>query len=263
MNSAVLRIEDLHKSFGSLEVLHGVELTVAAGEVVVLIGPSGCGKSTLLRCINYLETPTRGRIWFDGDWLGEKMVNGRLVPCSEHELNRQRARIGMVFQRFNLFPHMTALGNVARPLMLVKKISRPQAVEVAERLLDRVGLLEKRDVYPHRLSGGEQQRVAIARALAMEPTLMLFDEATSALDPELVGEVLAVMSELASEGKTMLVVTHEMDFAREVAHRVIFMDEGAIVEEGPPSKVFHQPASPRAQKFLSKVLRREEGKGSA
>ncbi len=262
MNSELLRIEDLHKSFGGLEVLRGIDLKVDIGEVVVLIGPSGCGKSTLLRCINYLESPTSGKIWFDGDWLGQKSVNGRLVARSEHELDRQRERIGMVFQRFNLFPHMSAIGNVIQPLVLVKQVPRSQATETAERLLSRVGLFDKKDVYPHRLSGGEQQRVAIARALAMEPLLMLFDEATSALDPELVDDVLSVMFDLAAEGKTMLVVTHEMDFASEVASRVVFMDEGLVIEEGPPSKMFQLPESPRAQKFLSKVLRRQGRKPS-
>lgn len=255
MSNPILRIEGLHKSFGPLQVLKGIDLEVNPGEVVVVIGPSGCGKSTLLRCLNYLEAPTGGRIWFKGELLGQKEVGGRTIARPERELNLQRARIGMVFQRFNLFPNMTALGNVIEAPMHVRKLPRSQAVEIGQRLLDRVGLPDKKDEYPHRLSGGQQQRVAIARALAMEPDLMLFDEATSSLDPELVGEVLQVMKDLARDGMTMMVVTHEMAFAREVAHRVVFLDGGVITEEGPPSIIFDNPTQPRTREFLRKVLR--------
>jgi polar amino acid transport system ATP-binding protein len=255
MSEPILRIEGLRKSFGTLEVLKGVHLEVRPGEVVVVIGPSGCGKSTLLRCVNCLEQPTAGHVRFRGETVGFREAGGQLVPCPERELDAQRARIGMVFQRFNLFPHMTALGNVIEAPLRVKRLPRREAEELGGRLLARVGLLDKRDEYPHRLSGGQQQRVAIARALAMQPDLMLFDEATSALDPELVGEVLAVMQDLARDGMTMLVVTHEMEFARGVAHRVVFLDGGVIVEEGPPAQVFDNPTHPRTREFLSKVRR--------
>jgi polar amino acid transport system ATP-binding protein len=204
--------------------------------------------------LNYLEVPTSGRIYFKGELVGQKEVDGALKPRPEAELNRQRARIGMVFQRFNLFPHKTALGNVIEAPMTVKGLSRQQATAVGERLLTRVGLAEKKHEYPARLSGGQQQRVAIARALAMEPELMLFDEATSALDPELVGEVLAVMQDLAREGMTMVVVTHEIGFAREVANRVVFMDGGVVVEQGEPAAVLGAPQHPRTREFLRKVL---------
>lgn len=250
----VLRIEGLIKSFGKLEVLKGIDLTVAEGEVVAVIGPSGSGKSTLLRCLNWLEIPTAGRIVFDGQRLGQAESGDRVRDLPEAKLNAQRARIGMVFQRFNLFPHMTALGNVIEAPMRVRGLSRAEAVKVGERLLARVGLAEKRDEYPARLSGGQQQRVAIARALAMEPRLMLFDEATSALDPELVGEVLQVMQDLAKEGMTMVVVTHEIGFAREVAQRVVFMDGGVVVEQGAPQAVLGNPQHPRTKEFLRKVL---------
>lgn len=250
----VIRVESLHKRFGTLAVLKGIDLTIAPGEVVVIIGPSGSGKSTLLRCLNYLEPPSSGRVWFKGELLGQREVNGRLVPRPEVQLNRQRAHIGMVFQRFNLFPHMTALGNVIEAPVQVKSIPRARAAELGLGLLNRVGLSDKTDEYPPRLSGGQQQRVAIARALAMEPDLMLFDEATSALDPELVGEVLQVMKDLARDGMTMAVVTHEMGFAREVADRVVFMDGGVVVEEGSPSAIFANPTHPRTQEFLRKVL---------
>jgi polar amino acid transport system ATP-binding protein len=255
MSDPVLCVEGLRKSFGPLEVLRGVNLQVRPGEVVVVIGPSGCGKSTLLRCINHLEEPTDGRVRFRGETIGRDEVGGRLVPCPEWRLDAQRARIGMVFQRFNLFPHMTALGNVIEAPRRVKGLPPREAEELGGRLLARVGLSDKRDEYPQRLSGGQQQRVAIARALAMHPELMLFDEATSSLDPELVGEVLQVMRDLARDGMTMLVVTHEMQFAREVAHRVVFLDGGVIVEEGPPAAVFDNPRHPRTREFLSKVLR--------
>ncbi len=251
----ILRIEALHKYFGKLEVLKGIDLTVRQGEVVAVIGPSGSGKSTLLRCINYLEQPTSGKINFNGELVGQKQAaDGRLVALGERQLNAQRARIGMVFQRFNLFPHMTVLGNVIEAPIQVKGVSRAEAVKAGEKMLARVGLSEKRDEYPVRLSGGQQQRVAIARALAMEPHLMLFDEATSALDPELVGEVLAVMKDLALGGMTMVVVTHEMGFAKEVASRVVFMDGGVVVEEGPSKDVIDRPRHARTKEFLRKVL---------
>jgi polar amino acid transport system ATP-binding protein len=254
MNEPIIRVQGLHKSFGEREVLRGIDLEIASGEVVVIIGPSGCGKSTLLRCLNYLEAPTQGRIWLRGELLGRQEKNGRLVPRPEPEVDRQRTHIGMVFQRFNLFPHMTALGNVIEAPMRVKGLPRARAEEIGLRLLERVGLLERKDEYPARLSGGQQQRVAIARALAMEPEVMLFDEATSALDPELADEVLQVMQTLAREGMTMLIVTHEMDFAREVAHRVVVLDAGTVLEQGPPSVIFSQPSQPRTREFLRKVL---------
>ncbi len=250
----ILQIENLHKHFGSLEVLKGIDLTVQPGEVVVVIGPSGSGKSTLLRCINYLEQPTKGRILFKGEEVGARWVGDRLVPLPERVLDKQRTHMGMVFQRFNLFPHMTALQNVIEAPIQVKKMDRKQAEELGMRLMTQVGLADKRDEYPSRLSGGQQQRVAIARALAMEPDVMLFDEPTSALDPELVGEVLQVMKDLARQGMTMVVVTHEMGFAREVGDRVLFMDGGVVVEEGKPEQIFSNPQHPRTRDFLRKVL---------
>ena len=251
----MVRCVDVHKRFGRLEVLRGVDLEVGRGEVVVLIGASGSGKTTLLRCINHLEKLDSGRIYVDGELVGYREVKGRLVEDSEQEVARKRSAIGMVFQRFNLFPHLTALGNVMEALMRVKKIPRKRAEETGRALLAKVGLADKLDAHPSRLSGGQQQRVAIARALAMEPKLMLFDEPTSALDPELVGEVLEVMKSLARDmGMTMVVVTHEMGFAREVANRVVFMDEGVILEEGPPEELFRSPLHERTRAFLSKVL---------
>ncbi|MDC0713667.1 amino acid ABC transporter ATP-binding protein [Stigmatella sp. ncwal1] len=254
MSEPIIRVEGLRKSFGPREVLRGIDLEVARGEVVVLIGPSGCGKSTLLRCLNYLEVPTQGRVWLRGELLGRQEKDGRLVARPEAEVDLQRTRVGMVFQRFNLFPHMTALGNVIEAPMRVKGMPRARAEALGLRLLERVELLDRKDEYPVRLSGGQQQRVAIARAMAMEPEVMLFDEATSALDPELADEVLQVMQGLAQEGMTMLVVTHEMGFAREVAHRIIVLEEGRILEQGPPSVVFTQPSQPRTREFLRKVL---------
>ena len=250
----MVRAERVHKRFGRLEALRGIDLTVAPGEVTVIIGPSGSGKSTFLRCINHLEQISAGRLWVDGELVGYRQDGDRIHELREREVARRRAAIGMVFQRFNLFPHMTALQNVTEAPVRVKGISSSVAQAAARRLLDRVGLAGKIDCYPAELSGGQQQRVAIARALAMEPKLMLFDEATSALDPELVGEVLAVMRGLAADGMTMVVVTHEMGFAREVGHHLVFMDDGAVVEEGPPRQVFAEPREPRTRAFLSKVL---------
>ena len=250
----MVRSLDVYKRFGRLEVLRGVSMDVARGEVVVLIGASGSGKTTFLRCINHLERVDGGRIYVDGQLVGYREKDGRLVEDSEREVARKRAAIGMVFQRLNLFPHLSALGNVIEAPIRVKKVPRKQAEEAGRELLAKVGLADKLRVYPSQLSGGQQQRVAIARALAMQPKLMLFDEPTSALDPELVGEVLDVMKSLAREGMTMIVVSHEMGFAREVADRMVFMDEGVVVEEGPPEEMFLRPKQPRTQAFLSKIL---------
>jgi polar amino acid transport system ATP-binding protein len=254
MSEPMVRSLDVHKRFGRLEVLRGVNMEVASGEVVVLIGPSGSGKTTFLRCINHLERVDGGRIYVDGELVGYRERNGRLVEDGEREVARKRAAIGMVFQRFNLFPHLSAMGNVIEAPIRVKKVSRKEAEEAGREMLAKVGLADKLRVYPSQLSGGQQQRVAIARALAMQPKLMLFDEPTSALDPELVGEVLDVMKSLAREGMTMIVVSHEMGFAREVADRAVFMDEGVVVEEGPPEEMFLRPVQPRTQAFLSKIL---------
>ena len=251
---AMIRCDDVHKRFGRTEVLRGITCDIAKGEVVVVAGPSGSGKSTLLRCINHLERVDKGRIYVDGQPVGYREVNGKFVEKSEREVARMRAAIGMVFQRFNLFPQLTALGNVTDAPIHVRKIGRSQAMEAGRAMLQKVGLGDKIDSYPGQLSGGQQQRVAIARALAMEPKVMLFDEPTSALDPELVGEVLEVMKSLARDGMTMIVVTHEMGFAREVADRVMLIDEGIIVEEGPPEEFFNNPSHDRTKLFLSKIL---------
>ncbi|MEE1650789.1 amino acid ABC transporter ATP-binding protein [Brachybacterium sp. J144] len=253
----LIRLDGIHKTFGDLHVLKGCDLAVAAGEVTVLIGPSGSGKSTLLRCINQLEEPTAGRVLIDGVVQGyetETLPDGRWQKLSSSRIAQQRSRIGMVFQRFHLFPHMTALQNVMEAPVQVLGRSTAEAREAALGLLERVGLADRADHYPSELSGGQQQRVAIARALAMEPELMLFDEPTSALDPELVAEVLTVLKELAEGGMTMIVVTHEMGFAREVADRVVFMDDGRIVEQGTPEQVIDQPQSDRLKGFLASVL---------
>ena len=244
MTEPLVRLEAVHKWFGSLHVLKGVDLSVSAGEVVCVIGPSGSGKSTLLRCVNLLEEPTSGQVWFEGVDITDVRTN----------LNAVRTRIGIVFQAFNLFPHKTARENVTLALEKVLDMPRDRAGEIADAELAHVGLAPKADAYPGQLSGGQQQRVAIARALAMKPKLMLFDEVTSALDPELVKEVLDVMRRLASEGMTMIVVTHEMGFAREVSNRVIFIDEGQILEEGPPTQVLSSPQHPRTKTFMSKIL---------
>ena len=239
----MISVRNLKKSFGSVEVLKGVNLDIAEKEVVVIIGPSGSGKSTLLRCLNYLEKPTDGEITVDGMTLG-----------GSTDINKVRAEVGMVFQRFNLFPHMTVMENITLAPMGVRGVAAQEAVEDAFRLLRKVGLYDRAEAYPEQLSGGQQQRVAIARALAMKPKVMLFDEPTSALDPEMVKEVLEVMKELAREGMTMAVVTHEMGFAREVGDRVLFVDQGVIMEEGAPEEIFSRPKGERTKEFLSKIL---------
>jgi polar amino acid transport system ATP-binding protein len=249
----VVQIEKVNKYFGSLHVLKDIDLTVARNEAVVIIGPSGSGKSTLLRCINHIEKINSGRISVNGRLIGYYEKNGRLVEDSEKNIAQHRAEIGMVFQRFNLFPHLTAWENIIEAPTNVRKIPREEAEADAKRLLERVGLLEKRDKYPNQLSGGQQQRIAIARALAMKPSLMLFDEPTSALDPEMIGEVLDVMKELAHE-ITMLVVSHEMGFARAAANRIIFIDEGRIIEDTTPDDLFSNPREERTKTFLSKIL---------
>jgi polar amino acid transport system ATP-binding protein len=254
MVTPMVRAERVFKRFGKVEALRGVDLTVQPGEVTVVIGPSGSGKSTFLRCINHLEQLSAGRLWVDGELVGYREEGDAIHELREREVARRRAAIGMVFQRFNLFPHMTALENVTEAPVRVKRLPPARAEADARRLLDRVGLADKIGCYPAELSGGQQQRVAIARALAMDPKLMLFDEPTSALDPELVGEVLAVMRGLAADGMTMIVVTHEMGFAREVGHHLVFMDEGVVVEEGPPRQMFAEPCQDRTRAFLSKVL---------
>jgi polar amino acid transport system ATP-binding protein len=250
----MVRAENVHKYFGRLEVLKGIDLEVRSGEVCCVIGPSGSGKSTFLRCINHLEKVNAGRIWVDGDLIGYRERGGKLHEMREKEVAAQRRSIGMVFQRFNLFPHMTVLENVMEAPLRVHGESRAQVRQRATELLHRVGLKDKIHVYPNRCSGGQQQRVAIARALAMRPKLMLFDEPTSALDPELVGEVLDVMKDLARDGMTMIVVTHEIGFAREVGDSLIFMDDGVVVEAGVPRDVIANPQHERTQAFLAKVL---------
>ena len=239
----MIDIENLRKSFGDVEVLKGINLTIKEKEVVVIIGPSGSGKSTLLRCMNYLEEPTSGEVSVDG-----------IVLDGEANINKVREEVGMVFQRFNLFPHMTVLQNIMLAPIKVRHVAKQEAEETARKLLARVGLADKADAYPSQLSGGQQQRVAIARALAMKPKVMLFDEPTSALDPEMVGEVLDVMRKLAEEGMTMVIVTHEMGFAREVGDRLLFVDDGRIIEQGDPKEVFEHPQEERTRLFLSKVL---------
>ncbi|WP_353081384.1 amino acid ABC transporter ATP-binding protein [Tessaracoccus lapidicaptus] len=250
----MVEAKGVHKFFGDLHVLKGVDLTVGRGEVCVILGPSGSGKSTLIRCINELEQISAGRMFVDGELMGLREVGGRLHRLNDQEIARQRAKIGMVFQRFNLFPHMTALENVMEAPRQVRRVPKADAERVARDQLARVGLSDRADHYPAQLSGGQQQRVAIARALAMEPELMLFDEPTSALDPELVGEVLGVMQELAASGMTMIVVTHEVGFAREVADQVVFMDDGVVVERGTPDEVIDAPQQQRTRDFFAKVL---------
>ena len=252
--SEMVRAELVCKSFGALQVLKGVTLSVDRGQVLVLVGPSGSGKSTFLRCINHLETVSAGRLYVDGELVGYRERAGKLHEMSPREAAKQRRDIGMVFQHFNLFPHRTALDNIIESPVHVKGVKKAAALERARELLSQVGLAGKEEAYPAQLSGGQQQRVAIARALAMEPKLMLFDEPTSALDPELVGEVLAVMKKLAAAGMTMVVVTHEMGFAREVADQLVFMDGGVIVESGAPREVLSNPQQERTKAFLSKVM---------
>ncbi|MGJ7490096.1 amino acid ABC transporter ATP-binding protein [Variovorax sp. ZT4R33] len=249
----IVRAVDLRKNFGDFVALQGITLDIAAGEVLCVIGPSGSGKSTFLRCINQLETVTGGALWVDGELVGYRRAGNKLHALSENEIARQRLKTGMVFQRFNLFPHLTVLENVIEGPLRVQRRPRDEVVAEARTLLERVGLAHKSDGFPIDLSGGQQQRVAIARALAMRPKLMLFDEPTSALDPELVGEVLSVMRDLATSGMTMVVVTHELGFARDVATRVMFMDKGQVVETGVPEQVLSDPQHPRTREFISAV----------
>jgi polar amino acid transport system ATP-binding protein len=253
-NTPMVKAEGVCKNFGALKVLKGVTLEIGRGQVLVLIGPSGSGKSTFLRCINHLEQVNGGRLYVDGELIGYRERGDKLHEMPPREAARQRRDIGMVFQHFNLFPHRTALGNIVEAPIRVKGVKKGDAVERARDLLRQVGLPEKADAYPAQLSGGQQQRIAIARALAMDPKLMLFDEPTSALDPELVGEVLGVMKKLATEGMTMVVVTHEMGFAREVADQLVFMDAGVILESGAPREVLAKPQHERTKAFLSKVM---------
>lgn len=243
-NDILIQVNNLQKNFGDNEVLKDINATIKKGEVIVIIGPSGSGKSTFLRCLNLLEMPTGGSVIFEGVDITDK-------NC---DINLHRQKMGMVFQQFNLFPHLTAIENITLAPINVKGLSKQEAKRIAEKLLDKVGLLDRADSYPRQLSGGQKQRIAIVRALAMEPDVMLFDEPTSALDPEMVGDVLEVMKELAAEGMTMAVVTHEMGFAREVGHRVLFMEDGIIKEEGPPKQIFQNPTNPRTKEFLNKVL---------
>ena len=254
LGDVIMDATDVHKHFGKLHVLKGVSLEVRQRETVCIIGPSGSGKTTFIRCINHLEKIDSGRIEVNGHLIGYREQNGKLAEDSERNIARQRTQIGMVFQRFNLFPHKTALENVTEAPVQVLGVPKDKAAADAEMLLTRVGLGDKCGTYPGKLSGGQQQRVAIARALAMKPALMLFDEPTSALDPEVIGEVLAVMEELAHEGMTMIVVTHEMGFAREAADRVVMMDDGSIIEAGPPEHFFEAPEQERTKQFLSKIL---------
>ncbi|MCT9106945.1 amino acid ABC transporter ATP-binding protein [Streptomyces mirabilis] len=264
---AAVEVRDVHKWYGAQRVLNGVELTVRPGEVTVILGPSGSGKSTLLRVINHLEKPEIGHVSLNGELIGVRRHGkrsamgvppaegwGRLKELTERAILAQRGRIGFVFQNFNLFPHLTVLDNVAAAPVATRRLKRPEARELARTLLDRVGLADKADAYPRQLSGGQQQRVAIARALALRPGVILFDEPTSALDPELVGEVLAVIKDLATSGTTLVIVTHEIGFAREVADRIVFLDEGRVVEQGSPTEVLDHPTHERTRDFLSKVL---------
>jgi polar amino acid transport system ATP-binding protein len=252
----MVRVERLRKSFGGHVVLRDISVDVARGEVVALIGASGSGKTTLLRCVNVLETPDRGRVFVNGAPMGVHLPDGRFAPLKERVLTARRGEIGMVFQRFNLFPHMTAAENIMLGPTVARRVAKAEAREQAIALLAKVGLGDRGDAYPAQLSGGQQQRVAIARALAMKPQLMLFDEPTSALDPELVGEVLDTIRRLANDGMTMMIVTHEMEFAREVADRVLFLDQGAILEEGSPAEIFGRPQHARTRAFLQRVLQR-------
>lgn len=250
----IIKVENLHKSFHSLHVLKGIDLEVKKGEIVSVIGPSGSGKSTLLRCLNHLEVADKGSISFEGQYIAKADSSGKAVYKSNKEVLAICSSLGMVFQNFNLFPHKSVMQNIIEAPVMVKGVSKEAATAKAVELLDKVGLLEKKDAYPNQLSGGQKQRVAIARALAMEPEIMLFDEPTSALDPELIGEVLQVIKKLAEERMTMVIVTHEMNFAREISDRIIFMDDGQIVASGAPDDIFVNPEHPRIQTFLNKVL---------
>lgn len=254
MTTPMISAENVHKSFGQFEVLKGIDLEVQRGEVACLLGPSGSGKSTFLRCVNHLDKITAGRLYVDGELVGYREKNGILYEISEKQAAQQRSDIGMVFQSFNLFPHRTVIENIIEAPMQVKRVPEDKARKRAMELLEEVGLAAKADNFPVQLSGGQQQRVAIARAVAMDPKLMLFDEPTSALDPELVGEVLRVMKDLAAQGMTMLVVTHEMGFAREVADKIFFMDGGVVLESGTPAEVLDNPQQPRTKEFLSSLL---------
>ncbi|WP_411703247.1 amino acid ABC transporter ATP-binding protein [Corynebacterium sp. LaCa142] len=254
MNTPMISAQNVHKSFGQFEVLKGIDLEVQPGEVACLLGPSGSGKSTFLRCVNHLDKATAGRLYVDGELIGYREKNGILYEISEKQAAQQRSDIGMVFQSFNLFPHRTVIENIIEAPMQVKKVPEDKTRKRAMELLEEVGLASKADNFPVQLSGGQQQRVAIARAVAMDPKLMLFDEPTSALDPELVGEVLRVMKDLAAQGMTMLVVTHEMGFAREVADKIFFMDGGVVLESGTPAEVLENPQQPRTKEFLSSLL---------
>ena len=255
MAESAIVVEDLHKSFGTLEVLKGVSLSADEHEVVSILGSSGSGKSTLLRCINLLETPTSGDVYVRGELIEMQNKRGDIIPVDQKQVDRIRSKVAMVFQQFNLWSHMTVLQNVLEAPVHVLRIPKPEATERAESVLKRVGMLDRKDYYPAHLSGGQQQRAAIARALAMEPDVMLFDEPTSALDPELVGEVLRVMRSLAEEGRTMLVVTHEMGFAREVSNKVMFLHDGLVECSGPPKQVFENPDSERFRQFLAGTLK--------
>ena len=255
MNSPLLRLENIHKNFGDLEVLKGIDLTLEKGKKVAVIGPSGCGKSTLLRCINYMEIPSSGHVYMEGELFGERKIENTFGKLSSTELAKQRSQIGMVFQSFNLWPHLTAINNVALGPTVVNQMPKNEAYELAKSMIEKVHLTPKINEYPERLSGGQQQRVAIARALAQQPKLMLFDEPTSALDPELIGEVLNVIQELASEGRSMVLVTHEINFARELADHIIFLHDGIIIEEGPPSEVIDNPKNERLKTFLNQIVK--------
>jgi polar amino acid transport system ATP-binding protein len=250
----LVEIHNVHKAFHGVEVLKGIDLTVAPGEVVALLGPSGSGKSTLLRTINHLESVDTGSVTVDGEFIGYELRNGKLHELREREILQRRTQVGIVFQNFHLFPHLTALENVTEAPLALKRLTKNAARDLAVSLLERVGLAHKTDAYPRQLSGGQQQRVAIARALALQPKVLLFDEPTSALDPELVGEVLDVIRDLAKLGTTLVIVTHEIGFAREVADRVVFLDQGRIVEQGPPDEVLTRAQHPRTREFLAKVL---------
>ena len=255
MNSPLLRLENIHKNFGDLEVLKGIDLTLEKGKKVAVIGPSGCGKSTLLRCINYMEIPSSGHVYMEGELFGERKIENTFGKLSSKELAKQRSQIGMVFQSFNLWPHLTAINNVALGPTVVNQMPKNEAYELAKSMIEKVHLTPKINEYPERLSGGQQQRVAIARALAQQPKLMLFDEPTSALDPELIGEVLNVIQELASEGRSMVLVTHEINFARELADHIIFLHDGVVIEEGPPHEVIDNPKNERLKTFLNQIVK--------